>query len=113
MSKIYTRMEKQVVNDTRLARKMYPNYVDNGDGTVTIEVEVAAEMFVDGGILTATMVQDAIDNMMSKAYIQPAEMIVSPEQFEKLQKLTAPEGVSIVESVYCPEDKIYVKKDDK
>lgn len=99
-------MKKQVVNDTRLARKMYPNYVDNGDGTVTIEVEVV-DNFATAQI---KIIQQALDTIYKNAGAFPTEMMVSPKQFERLQKLTVPEGVSIVESVYCPEDKVYLKK---
>jgi uncharacterized linocin/CFP29 family protein len=109
MNKTYTRMQKQVVNDTRLARKMYPDFTDNEDGTITIEVEVISDGFGSGGILTATDVQDAINDMLTKGFAAPSEIIVNPKQYAELQKLIDPDDMDIKVSNYCPDDKVYIK----
>lgn len=36
------------VNDTRLARKIYPNFMDNGDGTITVIKEYSSNAVILG-----------------------------------------------------------------
>ena len=109
MNKTYTRMQKQVVNDTRLARKMYPDFTDNEDGTITIEVEVVDNFTT----ATVELMRKTIDSMYATVAISPSEIIVNPRQYAELQKLIEPDDMDIKVSNYCPDGAIMCIKGKK
>lgn len=98
------RKVKKTVKGTKLARKIYPNHVDLGDGNIEIEVKEVQE-----GLLTATDIQNAIDNLYKQASTVPDTILLSPKQFKSLQdnitdgKLS---GANIKVNNYVDDDKI-------
>ncbi len=75
---------KKKVKNTRLARKMYPNCKEISNDEIEIEVLEEGNAF---GLLTAQMISEAIAEMHGKMLAADHRVIISPKQFEGLQKL--------------------------
>lgn len=98
------RKVKKTVKGTSLARKIYPNHVDLGDGNIEIEVKEALE-----GVITATDIQNAINNLYKQASTTPDTILLSPKQFKSLQDNITDgkiNGAKVKVSNYVADDKI-------
>lgn len=100
------RKVKKTVKGTSLARKIYPNHVDLGDGNIEIEVMEKSSFDFEG-------LQKSINTMYRLSGLAPSEMIVSPKQFKALQSIISDGkigGIEVKESIYAPEDTVIYKK---
>ena len=98
------RKVKKTVKGTKLARKIYPNHVDLGDGNIEIEVKEVQE-----GLLTAEDISKHIANLYKQASMTPDTILLSPKQFKSLQDGITDgkiNGAKVKVNNYVDDDKI-------